>query len=191
MTSPTTPSGIVTSQPADNGLSSESAWYAFNGSGATVPSWYGGGAYPKWIAYEYVSPIAITLYSLTLRGDSYNPRDWTFEAWNGTSWIVLHTVTAYTTGGSYTSPDFNNSTPYIKYRVNVSADRGAGLLIILEINLFEYGYTRQSIQGGGFIIGPNVSIITTTSGLGFDPHTIANGLTYSQIVLRFLVLQEI
>jgi hypothetical protein len=181
MTSPTTPSGIVTSQPADNGLSSESAWYAFNGSGATVPSWYAGGAYPKWIAYEYVSPIAITSYSLILRGDVYNPRDWTFEAWDGTSWIVLHTVAAYTTGGSYDSPNFNNSTPYIKYRVNVTADRSLtpSLLIILEINLFEYGYTRQAAQGGGFIIGPNVTVTTTTTGEGFDAADIANGLIYS------------
>jgi hypothetical protein len=179
MTSPTTPSGIVTSQPADNGLVENPAWRAFDGSGATTPSWYAAGAYPKWIAYEYVSPIAITLYSLTLRGDSYNPRDWTFEAWNGTSWIILHTVSAYTTGASYTSPDFNNSTPYIKYRVNVSADRGAGLLIILEINLFEYGYTRQAAQGGGFIIGPNVTVTTTATGEGFDAADIANGLIYS------------
>jgi hypothetical protein len=179
MTSPTTPSGIVTSQPADNGLVENQAWRAFDGSGATTPSWYAAGAYPKWIAYEYVSAVAITLYSLTLRGDVYNPRDWTFEAWDGTSWIVLHTVTAYTTGGSYDSPNFNNSTPYIKYRINVTADRGTGLLIILEINLFEYGYTRQAAQGGGFIIGPNVTVTTTTTGEGFDAADIANGLIYS------------
>jgi hypothetical protein len=180
MTSPTTPSGIVTSQPSDDG-SGNAAWRAFDGSGTLTPSWYASGAYPKWIAYEYVSPIAITLYSLTLRGDFYNPRDWTFEAWDGTSWIILHTVVAYTTGGSYTSPDFNNSTPYIKYRVNVTADRTLtpSLLIILEINLFEYGYTRQSIQGGGFIIGENVTVTTTTTGEGFDAANIANGLVYS------------
>jgi hypothetical protein len=180
MTSPTAPSGIVTSQPADNGLVENPAWRAFDNTGNLVPSWYAGGSYPKWIAYEYATPTTITKYSLGLRGDSYSPRDWTFEAWNGTSWIVLHTVAAYTTGESYTSPNFNNSTPYIKYRVNVSADRGAGLLIILEINLFEFGYTQDAFQGGGFIIGPNVSIVTTTSGLGFDPYSVANGLTYSQ-----------
>ena len=179
MTSPTTPSGIVTSQPADNGLTPESAWRAFDGSGSSVPSWYAFGAYPKWIAYEYASAATITQYQLVLRSDSYNPRDWTFEAWNGTDWIILHTVSAYTTGGSYTSPDFNNLTPYIKYRINVTADRGAGLLIILEVNLFEYGYTRNSSEGGGFIIGENVTVTTTTTGDGFDAANVANGLTYS------------
>lgn len=37
MTSPTTPSGIVTSQPADGGTG-DAAWRAFDGSGASVPS---------------------------------------------------------------------------------------------------------------------------------------------------------
>lgn len=52
-------------------------------------------------------------------------------------------------------------------------------MIILEVNLFEYGYTRQSIQGGGFVIGENVTVTTTIAGDGFDAANIANGLTYS------------
>ena len=179
MTSPTLPSGIVTSFPADDGTGN-AAWRAFEGTEALTPSWYAVGTYPKWIAYEYPSPIVITKYYLGLRSDSYSPKDWTFEGWNGTTWVVLDTVSNYVSGGSYTSAVLSNTTAYAKYRFNVTADRGAGLLIILEINLFEIGYTQNAFQGGGFIIGPNVSIVTTTSGLGFDPHTVANGLTYSQ-----------
>lgn len=181
MTSPTTPSGVVTSQPADNGLTDLSAWRAFDGSGANVPSWYASGAYPKWIEYEYASPVALDQYFLTLRGDVYNPRDWTFEAWDGTSWVVLHTVAAYTSGGNYTSPVLGNTTLYSRYRLHVTADRSLtpSLLIILEISFYEFGYTQNSVQGGGFIIGENVSIITTTTGIGFNAANIANGLTYT------------
>lgn len=164
MTSPNTPSGIVTSLPADSGLG-DAAWRAFDGSASPTPAWYAyTSVFPIWIAYEYASPVAITQYSLTLRGDSYDPKDWTFEAWNGSTWVVLDTVVNRTSGGSYTSPNFNNSTTYSRYRVNVSANRGAaGLTIILEINLFEYGYTQQSIAGGGFILGENVTLNCTGS----------------------------
>jgi hypothetical protein len=185
MTSPTTPSGIVTSQPSDNGLDN-SAWRAFDGSGATTPSWYASGAYPKWIAYEYVSAIPITQYQLTLRSDVYNPRDWTFEAWDGTSWIILHTVAAYTTGGSYTSPDFNNSTPYIKYRFNVTADRSLGpnLLIILEINLFEFGYNQSAFAGGGFILNDSYTVTANVQGLSNgNAHCLTyNGTTSANLI---------
>ncbi|MDB5047743.1 MAG: Periplasmic protein TonB links inner and outer rane-like [Fibrobacteres bacterium] len=48
------------------------------------------------LTYDFpgTSTQTVTAYSITTANDSptRDPADWTFEGWNGTSWVVLHTV---------------------------------------------------------------------------------------------------
>ena len=51
---------------------------------------------PVTLTYDFpgTSTQTVTAYSITTANDAptRDPADWTFEGWNGTSWVVLHTV---------------------------------------------------------------------------------------------------
>ena len=176
MTSPTSPSGIVTASSEQGG---NPAWRAFDGSSSLGLSWYSTSSLPQWIAYEFVSPIPIDRYQLILRGDGYDPKDWTFEAWDGSTWIILDTVVNRTSGGTYLSPVLNNTTAYIQYRVNVTNHRGSGYVIILEIDMFPYLGTLPAIAGGGFILNSGVTVTLTNTTAGVFSNSTTACVTYS------------
>jgi hypothetical protein len=100
------------------------------------------------------------------------PKDFTLQGWNGTSWVVLHTVTGNTTS-PYTSPSsIGNTTAYIRYRINVTAinqtnPAGDQFVSIGQIKLFPPGaFTGSSVAGGGFILNSGITVTTTgTTGL--------------------------
>lgn len=161
MTSATAPSGIVTTSGE---YSSEFyfAWKAFDrGSG----TWLAGNSVTTgWVAYEFTAPRVINAYTtFTSFGTGTHPRNWTFEGWDGASWIVLHTVTN-NSATTYTGT-FTNSTAYIKYRINVTAINGStNYLAITELSLFSPGDSLiSSVAGGGFILGENVTLNCTGS----------------------------
>jgi hypothetical protein len=150
MTSDTAPSGIVT---ASSFLSGYLPYYAFGGDNNS--EWRYDGS--QWIGYEFPSAKAVNQY--TFSGYT-NQTGWTFEGWNGTSWVVLHTVTGVSVI-TYTSPLIGNSTPYIKYRLNIST-----VLVnqrIHTIQFYEYLGTTTSVAGGGFTLNNGVSA-TATNG---------------------------
>lgn len=172
MTSNTAPSGIVSASSVGAGA----AWNVFDRNSGTY--WFGTVNNSGWVSYEFPTPIAIDLYSFpAFRNDVYDPRDWTFEAWNGSSWIQLHSVTGITSGTSYTSPLLGNSTAYTRYRFNITATRGNQFPIIAEFNMFEYRYTSNGAAGGGFTITGSRNI-TCTNSTGISPGT-TTCLTYS------------
>ncbi len=149
MTSYTTPSGIVT---ASNEVSGFPAWQAF-GAGTSLEWRYDNSA---WVAYEFPTPKAIDRYYFT--GDT-TITAWTFEAWDGSNWIILHSGT---NASAYTSPLLGNSTPYIKYRLNIT-NTGTNRRL-REIDLFEYLGTTAAVAGGGFLItGNNITVTCTTT----------------------------
>ena len=169
MTGYTTPSGIVTASSENTG--GRNVWLAFDGNGGTIGQLGVGGA--GWLAYEFPTPIVINAYSWVAGGNE-QPSNWTFEGWNGSSWVVLHTVT----GGaaSYTSPLIGNNTAYIKYRINVSVTVvSTNRALWYEINLFEKGSEISSVAGGGFILNSGVTV-TTINGVSASNLTC---LTYS------------
>jgi hypothetical protein len=172
MTSPTSPSGIVTASSEDP---SNPAWRAFNGV-YDYPAWYGTGSGTQFIAYEFANPVRIDSYFLALRGDTYDPKDWTFEAWNGSSWIILDTVVNRTISANYMSPILNNPTAYIKYRLNITGYKGAGTVVIVEFDMYPYLGTTAAVAGGGFIL--NSGLIINVTGVGIRSGTIAC-VTYS------------
>ncbi len=169
MTGYTTPSGIVTASSENTG--GRNVWLAFDGNGGTIGQLGVGGA--GWLAYEFPTPIVINAYSWVAGGNE-QPSNWTFEGWNGSSWVVLHTVT----GGaaSYTSPLIGNNTAYIKYRINVSVTVvSTNRALWYEINLFEKGSEISSVAGGTFILNSGVTV-TTINGVSASNLTC---LTYS------------
>jgi hypothetical protein len=151
MTSPTTPFGIITESTTVSGFE---GWKAFDGSSSL--EWRPSGQ--QWVAYEFPTPKAINQYYFT--GDT-TKNSWKFEAWDGTNWITLHTITGASTT-AYTSPLLGNSTQYIKYRFFTLDSVGHRFR---EIDFYEYLGTSSAVAGGGFVVTGNGITITCTSTL--------------------------
>ena len=152
----------MTSDNAPSGIVSASSWYSgFNPYGAFDTNinteWRYDGA--QWIAYEFTSAKAINQYSFS----SYTTQTgWTFEGWNGTTWVILHTVTSVSVNG-YTSPLIGNSTLYIKYRLNVTTTQASQRLH--TIIFYEY-LSVAAVAGGTFILNSGVTVTCTNAGDG-------------------------
>ena len=170
MTSYTTPSGIVT-------VSAEDAiypgWQAFGSGVWKAPN---NVAPPAWVAYEFTSPKIITSYTISggLNTGAF-PRDFTFEAWNGSVWVILHTVVGNSNSSTYTGT-FSNTTAYIKYRLNVTAVFGQNYVNIDVFAMYASGdFTGSSVAGGTFNLNSGVTV-TTINGVSASNLTC---LTYS------------
>jgi hypothetical protein len=173
MTSYTTPSGIVT-------VSAEDAiypgWQAFGSGIWKAPN---SASPPAWVAYEFTSPKVITSYIISggLNTGAF-PKDFTFEAWTGSSWTVLHTVVGNSNSSTYTGT-FSNTTAYIKYRINVTAVFGQNYVNIDVFAMYATNdFTGTSTAGGGFILNSGVTTTLTspTGGIVAGPTTC---VTYS------------
>lgn len=163
MTSNTTPEGIA-NQSSVYG-STDLAWKAFDRDDI---SYWRSSVTPSWITYQFSSPKIITSYYFNNYSVNYvgNPKNWTFEAWTGTDWIVLHTVTDYPGSNTeYTSPIFENTTAYLLYKLNISLAFGGTANTIIR-SLYFYspedfaGY--RTVAGGGFILNSGVTATATT-----------------------------
>ena len=153
MTSNTAPSGIVTS--------SNNSSTAFNAFGGDFNTEWGGGD-GDWISYEFTTPKAIDQYSFGSYAAKYS---WSFEGWNGSSWVVIHTLSGQNAAG-YTSPLLGNSTPYIKYRIVFLTGVNGGAYRIHTIQFYEYLATSAATAGGGFILNSGVTVTCTSTGDG-------------------------
>ena len=152
MTSSTTPSGIVTASISETGT-----YAAFNAFGGDFNTEWRPGA-PAWIAYEFSTTKAVNQYFV--QGYDGGAMTWTFEGWNGSAWVVLHSISAVYSSG-YTSPLIGNSTAYIKYRLNFSSSPTR----IHTIQFYEYLGTTAAVAGGTFTLGGGVTITCTGGGL--------------------------
>jgi hypothetical protein len=161
MTSDTTPSGIVTYSSLYGGYQ---AWYAFDRNSTTYYLTGNFAPLPQWLSYEFASPKVITNYIIANPSTAASfPKNWTFEAWNGSSWVVLHTVTGVTSAPY--SGSFSNTTAYSKYRINITANNGQNnYTSIGELSLFTSSDSLvTSVAGGGFIVSGTGYTITCTS----------------------------
>ncbi len=137
MTSDTAPSGIVTASSFYTKTQPYKAFDKVNMYSAGTSYYYCWGTAKTygWLAYEFVSPQTITKYTITGNNRyNSNPKNWTFEAWDGTQWIVLDTqqnISSWTTVKKEFY--FNNSIAYLKYRVNVSSSTGSSNTVNLAI----------------------------------------------------------
>ncbi|XXF81498.1 SBBP repeat-containing protein [Myxococcaceae bacterium GXIMD 01537] len=124
MTSATAPSGAVTRSGAFGGYE---AWQAFDSSATSM--WISEiGQTPAWIAYEFSGGAKQVLkYALNYANGSITsraPKNWTFEGWNGSAWVVLDTRTNQTGWAGHERREFTlaSAATYAKFRLNVTDD---------------------------------------------------------------------
>ena len=165
MTDYTTPSGVA-SALYEYSSPTYAAWKAFDnkftyGAG----DWVGrnGRLLPEWLQYEFASPKVIIGYSV--HNPTYNnqrPTDWEFQAWNGTDWVVLDTVTGAPSQLIPYVRTFTNTTAYSRYRIYITNSLSSSYIGIGELRLFDNAADAQNaVAGGGFILNPNITLTCT------------------------------
>lgn len=100
MTSNTAPSGMVSASSEYSGMS---AFQAFDGAAGTMWGTAINAGTPAWLEYDFPAPKTVTSYQLTFVNGSLwqrGPRDWQFQAWNGSSWVNLQSISGETCWGS-------------------------------------------------------------------------------------------
>ncbi|XXF78811.1 SBBP repeat-containing protein [Myxococcaceae bacterium GXIMD 01537] len=164
MTSAFTPSGIVTRSGVFS--ASYEAWQAFDATHGSM--WISAVTQtPAWIAYEFGDGAKkVTKYALHYVNGNITtraPKNWTFEGWNGSAWVVLDTRTNQTGWTGNERREFTLASPatYSKFRLNVTDDNDAraGVEVISLGRLELIGCTSEGVpvwtrlQGsaGGFI----------------------------------------
>ncbi|AOK91042.1 discoidin domain-containing protein [Paenibacillus polymyxa] len=97
---------------------------------------------PGWIGYQFEKPVVVNKYVLQARGGNYykaeSPKDWTFEGWDGTSWIILDTQKNQSNWNQPVKKEFtfSNTKEYIKYRLNVSMNNGQNILTLGAFEMY-------------------------------------------------------
>lgn len=164
MTSPTSPSGIVT---ANSQVTGGEAWKAFDRNTSTF--WQStAGSLPSTISYQFPTTKIIKRYMWRASTTGTTaPRNFTFEGSNdNTTWITLDTQTAINVGSNnvFVSGLLANTTAYLYYRINITSINGGAATIIAEIEMTESSsLINGQIAGGTFEIStPNLTINSTS-----------------------------
>jgi hypothetical protein len=162
------PGGEVTSSGKYDASETYAPWKAFNFSSVTTDAWIHTNGVPAgWLAYEFKNPKVINQYNIIgpyANSLSNMPRNWTFEGWDGTNWIVLHTVTA-NTALSYIGT-FTNTVAYKKYRINITANNNEAYTGIHTMYMgLSTDPTTTSVPNGYFTVSPGANITCTQIGL--------------------------
>ena len=126
MTSSTAPSGIVSASNF-----AYNPYLSFDHSGADY-GWIPATSGFNWIGYEFTTSKTIKRYTITVSNQpTRSPKSWTFEGWDGSAWVVLNTQTNITSWSAYEKKifDISNNTAYIKYRLNISLENSAQVII--------------------------------------------------------------
>lgn len=135
MTSASLPSGaVITSGDAS---AAKAGWKAFDNDPDTY--WESNTSQKGIIEYDLASALPVTGYTIYHGADNadtsyaavdYAPGTFTFEAWNGATWIVLDSQVNYVLydGGRSVHFQINNTVAYGKYRLNIIACRRNGTI---------------------------------------------------------------
>lgn len=99
-----------------------------------------------WVAYEFDSPVVINQFALWPRSDitqdaykNETPKDFTFDAWDGDNWIVLHSETNVNDWQANVEKvfSFSNEKSYTKYRLNIINNNGlSGFTALGEMEMY-------------------------------------------------------
>lgn len=110
---------------------------AFDGNSGTF--WTTNAVSTGWLRAEMSAAVALNEYAITGRAGftGRSPNSWTFEGSNdGSSWTTLDTRSSVTwSGGETKTYTFSNTTAYLYYRLNVSANNGDTYLGLAELTL--------------------------------------------------------
>lgn len=144
MTSNTAPSGIADASSVFDNDSRYMAWKAFDGlTGVTASAWIAKTVANEWVSYEFIEPVVINKYSIVpnLLMNGSQPKDFRFEGWDGSNWIVLDSRSNITTGWSanvHMFFKFNNDISYKKYRLFVVSNNGfASYMSVAELGMYK------------------------------------------------------
>ena len=130
---------------------SESAAQAFDGTTAT--KWFTGSSAGStgWLQYNFGpgKKWVVTRYDLSSANDepTRDPRDWQFQGSNdGTNWTTLDTRSGQSWASRLLTKQYSVSAPgpYQYYRLNITANNGAGDIQLSEMALYAYGDTPPS-----------------------------------------------
>ncbi|MCY1023357.1 SBBP repeat-containing protein [Pyxidicoccus sp. MSG2] len=134
MTGASTPSGLV----SRSGVFSTSyeAWQAFDGTNSMWLSLEN--QTPAWIGYQWFNGAkTIQRYAITYTNGSIttrSPKQWTFEGWNGSAWVVLDTRTNQVNWAGFERREYAVPSPgaYTRYRLNVTDDNDtrSGIVVV-------------------------------------------------------------
>ncbi|RRJ65295.1 hypothetical protein EHV15_22070 [Paenibacillus oralis] len=99
-----------------------------------------------WIQYEFFDAKVVNKYSIRMKqndpthGFLQSPNSWFFEAYDGQEWVVLDTQSNVTDWNPDITKEFSfqNTTPYNKYRLRITANNGGNLVNISEIGMMGY-----------------------------------------------------
>jgi hypothetical protein len=96
-----------------------------------------------WVQLTFPSPTVIGAYTITSGNDApeRDMKDWNLSGSNdGTTWTVLDTRTDETFSDRNVTNryEFDNTTPYTMYRINVMANNGSNLIQVSEWRLITY-----------------------------------------------------
>ncbi|RYF44039.1 MAG: hypothetical protein EOO38_18365, partial [Cytophagaceae bacterium] len=110
-------------------------WLTFNSTG--------------WLAYQFDKPTSIGAYTIASANDFANrdPRSWKLQASNnGVNWSDIDTRTNQTFASRFSTNTYpiTNSSSYTHYRLNVTANSGANILQIAEVELIANPQTSSS-----------------------------------------------
>jgi len=104
-----------------------------------------------WVQYHIPGGAVASQYALTSANDApeRDPKDWTLEGSNdGANWTILHSVTnqLFPNRHKTLTYGFENTTAYTYYRLNVTANRGASIMQLAELQIFGNGAANPNIE---------------------------------------------
>lgn len=102
----------------------------------------GGYSGDLWVQLEFIDPIEAGAYTLTSANDDYNrdPKDWNLQgSVDGETWTTLDTQTAQNFEQRFQTVTyiFDNDQAFKFYRLNITANEGAGLFQCAEWQLLK------------------------------------------------------
>lgn len=168
MTSDTTPSGVVSASSVLN-TSLYQPWKAFDKNNSTGWASTTAGP-PQWLEYEFPSPTVVDRYVL-LATNTDAPVTWEFQAWDGSSWVVLQSIVNAPKVSTPTTYNFTNTTAYSRYRMYMLAPYSQGYMFIHELTLANSNSLASAVAGGGFILNDEVTVTCTNSTYGITSGT--------------------
>jgi hypothetical protein len=104
------------------------------------------------VGFQFNSAKSIQRYAWYSNQQSvnYRPRNWNFEGSNdGTTWVILHTVTNATNAAAYNSPNISNPSSYTYYRINITATQGGWQIFLNGLSMTESTSLSNGYLSGG------------------------------------------
>ncbi|MFI1016378.1 GH92 family glycosyl hydrolase [Streptomyces sp. NPDC020965] len=127
----------------------------------------------SWIEFDTGTPVKVATYALTSANDAADrdPKDWTLKgSTHGTEWRVLDTRAGQTFEGRHRTATYDlgepaRSTPYAHYRLEITANNGAALTQLADV---------QFSDGSGTVPAPEDMRTQLDRGPGSSPTAKAN-----------------